>query len=1195
MASNFIHLHCHTEYSLLDGLSKVKKLVKRVKELEMPALAMTDHGVMYGAIEFYKECQKEGVKPLIGCEIYTVNFDHTKREGKGENNHLILIAKDHEGYKNLMKISSIAHTEGFYYKPRISKDILRQYAKGLLCTSACPKGEIAELIEAGNIDETKKAISWYQDTFGAENYYLEIQRHQYKNHFEAVKSNPKILDRLQKLQSGEDVWVKTLINLSRELGVPLVATNDAHYIKQSDAKAQDALVCISTGKNVSDLERIRYIDAPAFFVTSEQEMQSLFPDVPDALTNTLKAADSIDLQIELGKWYFPQIELPEGKDAGTQLRYLCDQRLPERYTNITPELEQRMEFELEVICTKGYASYFLMLSDLVNWCTDNGIITNTRGSAAGSMVSFVMGITTVDPIKYQLPFERFLNPFRPSPPDIDLDIADDRREELIAYVTQKFGKDKVAQICTFGRMLARAAVRDVARVLGHPYAVGDRIAKVIPQGAQGFPMTFERALNEAPEFRTMYDTDPVVKEIIDLARDIEGNARHSSVHAAGTVVSPSDMRDFTPLQLEPSGEKIITQYEMHACEDVGLVKFDILGIRNLSILGAARDIVQKSRDIKIDLRQIPVDDKKTFTMLARGDTMGTFQLGGSGMTKWLKELKPNRVEDIMVMIALFRPGPMDNISEFISRKQGKKEVVYMHPKMQKFLDKSYGVLVYQDDLLYTALELAGYDWGEVDKFRKAVGKKIPEEMAKQHVKFVEGCIKNSGLTNEEAEKIWDLFVPFQGYGFNKAHAASYGIISYRTAYMKANYPVEYMTALLTAEAGNTDTIVEAIEECRRLGITVLAPDINASETGFTIEPDEKSLDGRAIRFGLSAIKNVGSVAIDLILRARQDKRFATLTDFILRVDSQKVNRKVLESLTKAGALDEFGNRAAILAGLDKIREKGISISKAKESGQFSLFGDEDTQHDTVDALPNVPEFEKEQRLNLEKELLGFYLTEHPHAEKLNQMQDVTSHKITELYDESFMRQYVTVGGIVEQVRQVVTKASNLPMCFAKLTDLNRTVEVVVFPKVYAVTSAVWKQDNVVVVAGKIEVRQAAATDDDQVQAEQEATIIADTAAMFIGPETELPKIPTNRRSGFVSTPAPVVERVVIERPIVIEIPKGTPQNTLVELNTLLQNSKGNRKASLSFINGANTRNIDLPYPLAWDESLAQKIKTLLGM
>lgn len=1163
----FTHLHVHSEYSLLDGLTKVKDLVARVKELGMQSVALTDHGVMYGAIEFYKECKAQGIKPLVGMEGYVVNGNHNHKEGKSdkENNHLVLIAKNFTGYANLMSITTMGHLEGFYYRPRVDKETLKKYSEGLIALSSCLKGEIPQLVVDGNYEKAKATALWFQEIFGEANFYLEVQRHRYGDYLDKAPDR-KIHERLKYMQETEDKSNKGIIKLSRELGIPLVATNDAHYLKQEKAFAQDVLVCISTGKNVSDIDRLRYVDTPTFHLTTEEEMRELFRDVPDAVDNTNKIAEMVNLEINLGKWLFPKFEIPDNKEASDYLRELALQRFVIKYPENKTEIVERLQYELDVIIQKGYASYFLMMADLVNWCTEHGIITNTRGSAAGSLVSFVLGITTVDPIKYFLPFERFLNPFRPKPPDIDLDIADNRREELILYIVEKYGSDKVAQICTFGRMLARAAARDVGRVLGHPYSFPDKIAKLIPMGSQGFPMTIKHAIEISPDLKTMYDTDEEAKRLLDVARDIEGNARQISVHAAGIVIAPGRINDYVPLQHDPNGEKIITQYEMHACEDVGLVKFDILGIRNLSILNSAVEIVQERLGKKIDLGKIPLDDKKTFEMLARGETMGVFQLGGAGMTKWLKELKPNRIEDLMVMVALFRPGPMANIPEFIARKNGKK-FTYLHPKMANFLEKSYGILVYQEDVLFTALDLAGYNWETVDKLRNAVGKKIPAEMAKQHEIFVEGCQKTSGISKEESEKLWELFVPFQGYGFNKAHAASYGFVSYQTAYLKAHYPVEYMTALLTAESGDTDKVTEAIGECSRIGIVVLPPDINTSASGFTIQEYEKSVDNKAIRFGLSAIKNVGNAAIDSILRAKNEGGdFESLTEFCQRVDSQKVNKKVLESLIKVGAMDHFGKRAAMLAGLDKIRSQGVGKQKQNKGGQAGLFDSEDSKEVKKiaprDIFPQIEEFSQNELLKLERDFLGFYLTEHPLSTILARIEVEVTHKLGMLTLDGFEpKKKVRVGGVVASLRTVMTKNKGEEMAFATIEDDTGKVEVVVFPKTFAVTRTSWVKDQIVLVDGKLDSR------------DETLSIIVESAT-------------TVSADGKDNEP---------EFDFVIRIPKGTPPKTLMKINSLLKDNPGDKKGVIIIEgNNGSSKKLPLNFGVGFTEGLKKEIHESLS-
>lgn len=1165
MASKFVHLHVHSEYSLLDGLSKTSGLVRRVKEMGMDSLAITDHGAMYGAIEFYKNAKKEGIKPIIGFEAYTTNQDHKiRKEGgkKQESHHLLLLAKDEEGYKNLMKLTTVAYLEGYYYRPRFDKETLKKHSRGIICTSACALGEIAQNLLADNYDQAKKTAEWFQGLFG-EDYYLEVQRHEFERFIDSTE-DPEIRQEVERMARSEKIINGGIVKLSRELGIPIVATNDSHYTSAEDAVAQDVLVCVATGKQVSDKKRIRFLDTPTFYLRPQEEMEELFADLPDSIENTGKIAEKCNLEIStLGKWFFPESPVPKGETASDYLQKIARERLPEKVPNPDKTVTERLEYELEIICGKGYAPYFLIGMDMVNWANAQGIITNTRGSAAGSLVSYVLGITTVNPLTYNLPFERFLNPYRPFPPDIDFDVSDDRREEILQYIVGKYGKDRVAQICTFGRMLSRAAIRDVARVLGYPYAVGDRLSKVTPPPKQGFPIDIPKALEMSPELKQMYDTDQDAKRVIDLARQVEGSARHISVHAAGVVVSPTELTDFTPLQLEPSGDKVITQYEMHACEDVGLIKFDILGIRNLAILGAALKIVGEARGTKVDLGKILLDDRKTFEMLGRGETMGVFQFSGEGMTKYLKDLKPTRVEDLMAMVALYRPGPISVIPEYIARKNNPKLVKYLDPRMKKFLDKSYGLIVYQDDLLFCALDLAGYTWEETDKFRKAVGKKIPAEMAAQKEKFMKGVVEN-GQTQDFAETLWKLFEPFQAYGFNKAHAASYGMVAYQTAYMKANYPVEYMCALLTAEAGDSEKISAGVAESKRMGVTILPPDINESDVGFTIIEDKDSLQGRAIRFGLSAIKNVGEAAIDSILSARiAGGKFASFTDFCQRVDAQKVNKRVLESLIKAGTMDRFGKRAALLAVMEAIREK-IS-SKKKNENQAGLFeADEKETVKTVpvDVLPDVQEFSVEEKLSLEKQLLGLYLTEHPLTASLLRLNGRVTHKLFELSKEEHVGRKIKVGGLVASQRIVLTKNGGKEMAFATIEDDTGTLDLVVFPKVFEKSKDLWGGKDPIIVEGSLESR-----DDslsllvDQVYGLDEANEIGEQNS---------------------------------EGKIILRIPRGTKPDSLIQINGLLQTNKGDSTVEIVVENGYGEKKIRLPYGISWTKDLEERIKSLLA-
>jgi len=1039
----FTHLHVHSHYSLLDGLAKIDGLLDRAKELGMDSLALTDHGVLYGAIEFYREAKKRGIKPIIGVETYLAPNGRLNKRPKIDDKryHLILLAKNRTGYQNLLKLVTAAHLDGFYYKPRIDKEILRAHSEGLIGLSACIGGELPRMILSKRpIQEIEAAELEYREIFGPENFYLELGAHPNIPELKIVN--------------------QTLIDLGRRLKVPCVATYDVHYLKAEDAEAHDVLTAIQTNALLEDSDRLT-LKIDDFSLAAPEKIVEFFKDVPEAVENTQKIADACDLELELDRWVFPNYQVPENKTPDEYLAELTWKGLDQKLPGFDETARKRAEYELEVINKKGFAPYFLIVADIINWANSRGIITTTRGSAAGCLVSHALGITQINPIEYNLPFERFLNPFRPSPPDIDMDFADNRRDEVIEYAVQKYGSDKVAQISTFGTMMARAAARDVTRVLGYPYGFGDKIAKAIPFGSQGFPMTIENAKKISSELSVLYDSDPKVKKVLDLAEKLEGCARHASVHAAGVVISPTPLTDYTPLQYDPKGGKIITQYDMYSIEPTGLLKMDFLGIRNLSILGIAVELIKQRRNIVIDINNLPLDDKKTFRLLAKGETMGLFQLGGEGMTHYLKELKPTVITDIMAMIALFRPGPMAVIPEYIARKNNPSLVKYLDPRMKKYLDKSYGLIVYQDDLLFTAIELAGYTWEEADKFRKAVGKKIPEEMAKQKDKFIEGVVKH-GQTMQFAEKLWQLFEPFQGYGFNKSHAASYGIVAYQTAYLKANFPVEYVTAILMAEAGDNEKIAQIIAECKRMEITVLAPDINESFENFAV------IDDKTIRFGLLAIKNVGENAIKAIIEERKNNgSFKSIGDFAERVHHKDLNKKTLESLIKCGAMDELGERNRLLKGVETILEYLRETKRMKEQGQQNIF----ELNPSVGAvsylkLPSVEPAPDYDKLVWEKELLGLFISSHP----LERFKDALA-KYTPIKELSAARNgyKIKTAGIVSSMKKIITKSKKL-MAFVNLEDFDGKMEIIVFPDAFEKNAALWQENKILAVAGKIDNR-----------------------------------------------------------------------------------------------------------------------------
>jgi len=1048
----FVHLHNHSHYSLLDGLAKVDDLIKKAKEYECPALALTDHGNLYGAIEFYKKCTKAGIKPIIGVEAYMATRSRFDKEPHidSKRTHLTLLATDVHGYRNLLKLVTQANLEGYYYKPRMDKELLREHHEGVICLSGCMGSELSRAAYRADDENARALIAEYQDIFGSENFYIEIMHH------------PKV--------EGQERVKKALVALAKEYKIPLVATHDAHYIERGDARAHQTLVAVQTNSDIQEAQGMANSEEDFSFV-DEKTFRSFFPDTPEAVDNTLAIAERVNIELDLGKWRFPNYIIPQGSSHENELTLLAEKALGP-YMETHPEqkevAEPRMRYELDIICRKGYAPYFLTVSDIYKAAKTRGVLTNTRGSAAGSFVSYLIGIGAVDPLLYKLPFERFLNPDRPSPPDIDMDFADNGRDKILDYVREKYGEDKVAQIGTFGSMLARGAVRDVARALGHPYTLGDSISKLIPLGSQGFPMTIERALELEPELKKMYEEQADVREVIDLAKKLEGCARHISVHAAGVVIAPSPITDFVPVQLDPKGGKIITQYDMHAVEDAGLLKFDFLGIRNLAILEGAVRLVKAITRTEVDLDTIPIDDKKTFEMLARGETMSLFQLGGSGMTRWLKELKPSTIFDINAMVALYRPGPMESIPDYIKRKHNPALISYLDPRMEKILDQSYGVLTYQDDVMLIAIELAGYSWSEADKLRKAMGKKIPAEMAEQKQKLLSG-FQEHGLSKEKAKELWLLIEPFAAYGFNKAHAASYGHVAYQTAYMKANFPTEYMCAVLSAESGNVDEVARVIEECRRMKVQVLPPDVNESYGDFTVVKDATQ---DKIRFGLSSIKNLGVEIADAIVRERKEHgTYRSFANFLERVRNRNLNRKSLESLAKAGALDSLGeDRSTVLANMNEALEYARSLHK-DGSSQDSLFGLLADQSSVPTLrLKHAEPIPQVSMLAWEKELLGLYVSGHPldrFREKLDSEKGAKNSiaNAREASDGTL----IFAAGLVEEVRDVTTKKGD-HMAFIKLADFSGVIEAVAFPRIYSDYKLLLVPESCIAVRGRLSLR-----------------------------------------------------------------------------------------------------------------------------
>jgi DNA polymerase-3 subunit alpha len=1088
----FIHLHTHSHYSLLNALPKIDDLVDEVIKLGMPAVALTDAGNLYGAIEFYQRCKKKGIKAIIGVDFYVAVRTRKDMQAGIDNRRtrLVLLAKNHDGFKNLIKLVTDSNLEGFYYKPRIDKELIEKYYQNLVCIAPSFSSDISMAVKNKNIDKAKEAIEFYKKVYGDENFFIEITRH------------PEI--------QGHEGLMQQLIKLARETNTKIVAGHDVYYLHPEDKEARDTLMLVNTSGDLSDRNSAGggmndSEEEEDFSFISSEKAEELFRDIPEALENTLKIADMCNLEIILGKWYFPNFIVESGLSHDDELKRLAYEGIPKRGLEKTEELTKRLEYELKVIKDKGYAQYFLVVYDLLKYAHENGILTNIRGSVAGSLTTYLTKITNVDPLAYKLPFERFLNPERPSAPDIDMDFADNRRDEVIEYTRKKYGYDKVAQIGTFGTMMARGAVRDIARAMGYPYDIADRISKLIPMGAQGFPMTIDRALAEVAELKEAYDKEPDTKKIIDMAKKIEGCARHISVHAAGVVISPDALTEHVPLQYDTKSKegeerKIITQYDMHAVgeDGVGLLKFDFLGIKNLSILADAVERVKKIENKDIDIENIPLDDKKTFEMLARGETTGLFQLNGTGMTKFLVELKPSRIHDINAMVALYRPGPLESIPQYIERKHDETKIEYLDPRMKDILDMSYGVITYQDDVMMIAIKLGGYSWLEADKLRKAMGKKIPKDMEEQKEKLLSGLVKN-GMAKKKANELWKLIEPFAAYGFNKSHAASYGRVAYQTSYMKANFPAIYMSAVLTADAGDIEKIAEIIGECKRMQIPILPPDINESFSQFTVVKsgarEEVSLrvrglsersDGVAssagldedtsspapdtIRFGLVTIKNFGQgIATAIISERKKNGKFTSLINFLDRVKDKNLNKKSLEALIKVGALDNFGiDRGVLIGNIETI----LLYNKEKNQNtdnQDSLFGlMTDTSSIPTLKLAEVQNAEIREKLAWEKELLGLYISGHPldQYKEIIAKRDLDIKKAKETLTDGTE---FTIACIVEEVKPIMTKKGDA-MAFVKIADFSGEMETVVFPRVLVEFKSAFTPDKCLAVKGKMSER-----------------------------------------------------------------------------------------------------------------------------
>ena len=1150
--ADFVHLHVHTEYSMLDGLGKIPNLIKKTLENGQKALAITDHGGMYGAFNFYNSCKKAGIKPIVGVEVYMAKnsrFDKQARMGSDQF-HLTLLAMNHKGYVNLMHLVSAANLEGFSYRPRIDFELLKKYSSDIIVTSACASSIFNRLLRDNKDDEALEWFKKFKKLFG-DRFYIELQRHH--------------IDFLESLN-------KKLISISRELDIPLVATNDVHYVNANEAYAQDALICVQTRKLISDEKRMSMLGSQTFYLKSNEEMAELFHDYPEAIENSVKIAARCNVEIPTGQLIFPDYPIPKGKTTESFLKEMTMEGLKNRFEKITPEHLERVDYELEIINGKGYATYFLITQDFVNWAKKQGIAVGPgRGSAAGSLVSYAIGITDIDPLIHGLPFERFLNPERPTPPDIDIDFADDRRDEVIKYASDTYGHDHVAQVITFGRMEARVSIRDIGRVLGMPYEDPDKIAKLIPNHP-GTKTSLDTAVKTVPELAAYYQ-QPKFKKLIDLAKQVEGVIRHSSVHAAAVIIADKPLMEYTPIQRENKSGKTVTQYDMYVLDRnisddaIGLLKFDFLGLRNLSIIQMAIQLIEKYKNIKIDLSKIPIDDKKTFDLISSGETTGIFQLESSGMRRVARTLKPSQFSDITAMVALYRPGPMELIPQFIEGKHNPDKIIYPHKSLKPILEETYGVMVYQEQILQMANVMAKYTLGEADILRRAIGKKKKKLLDENKKRFIKQSVENK-YTQQIAEKVWGFIEAFANYGFNKAHAASYAMIAYQTAYLKTNYPVEYMAALMSIESAshgmNRDIkVAQAIEASKKMGIAILPPSINKSGANFTIEKHKDSLQNLAIRFGFTAIKHVGQAAVENILETRKknEDNFSSLTQFIQESEGRKVNKKTLEVLIQVGAMDEFGTRASMLTNLDQIRDKATQF-QSDIDGQDNLFAGVNENIKTLeDTFPHLPEYPQQELLSFEKKYLGLYLTQHPLANSLKSVNRQATKRIDEVDLSIHAGQTFIFGGIITRLRKVRTKKSNKEMAFGNLEDETGVAEFVIFPRTFAQHGQNLAEDSVILIKAKA---------DDQ---DGELKLIVEK---IINP-TQLS-----------------VQQAQTNGAHEIFIPRKTDKSVLEQLGNLLKKHKGDDKIMILIPNGEQPKKMLLPYGVKWSSDLEKQTHDLLN-